>query len=198
MCGQSVLPAAQRVMPFLFLRDPEVGLQGLDNTMYMMQQAGTGRCPKCWQGAAATAESKTLQSGAIPNSGAPDSVQDQCNVSGQGSSQRPAAEHLKELHVHWKQGRVCSFSAVLSHKAAAWQSKRLLVGPWTSSEPFQEAPGILWNSASLRGPGGAALHCGQDCALVQRVVGVGSMEYYSVQPGVSLAFYHFSVLTLLG
>lgn len=29
--------------------------------MYMIQQAGTGRCPKWWCGAAATAGSKTLQ-----------------------------------------------------------------------------------------------------------------------------------------
>lgn len=54
---------------FPFLRDLELELQGLDTTMYMTQQAGTGRCQKCWQGAAATAASRTLQGGCYPKLG---------------------------------------------------------------------------------------------------------------------------------
>lgn len=128
--------------------------------------------------------------GAIPNSGVPDSVQDLRNVPGQRSSHRPPAEHLKNLHVHWKQGGVCSFLQSWHRRLAAWQSRHILAGSCTSSGPFQEASGILWSSASLCGPGSAALHCKQDCAL-----GVGSMKCYSVLPGASLSSYNFSVPT---
>lgn len=74
-----------------------------------MPKVLAGRCCHSWE--------QDLQGGCYPKLRSTRFRAGPWNVSGQGSSQRPAAEHLKELHVHWKQGRVCSFSAVLSHKA---------------------------------------------------------------------------------
>lgn len=82
---------------FPFLRDLEVGLQGLDIAMYMMHMKLED----------ATSAGRTLlpQLGARPFKVVPPQthkyqiLQDLCNAPRQGSSHRPAAEHPKKLHV---------------------------------------------------------------------------------------------------
>lgn len=72
-------------------------------------------------------------------------------------------------------------------RLAAWQNKHLLVG-FLSSEPSQGVTGIHQESSSLWELSGALLHRMQKYTLVQCEVSEGSVNYYSMQRSVHLAF----------
>lgn len=104
---------------------------------------------------------RPFEVGAIPNSGVPDSVQDPHPVHAVSQGRAPLIDQQQSTSKNCMcRGRRAGCAAFLQschRRLAAWQSKHLLAGSWTSSEPFQEVTGILQNSASLREPGGAAL-----------------------------------------
>lgn len=112
---------------------------------------------------------RPIKVGAIPNSGVPDSVQDLCRIYQSLTDQQQSTSN--NCICRGSRAGYAAFLHSCHTRLAAWQSKQVLVGSWTSSEPFQKVTGILQNSASLREPGGAVLCCTQDCALGQRVAG---------------------------